>query len=265
MDPLYLNQLPIRTEGSDYDLRPHLAVLHDPVTGKIHSPEAAAKLASAALALDASLEAQLGQLWHQIFKIAYNNPEHQDKLVSILVDMSHLPDVMTPGDNGQDGPLILHDMQVWRDMPLLGWEIRRHWDECIPLPGSDTVKREAAILKTINVNCFVALLVATDEPVFMADSWFALVTLRIALETPWVLGAEIYEWDDEYESGRLIGAPGRGEPLWKGKRGFSKNRWTLWRRRFGETAKKKDEPEHVKRVVREAELMMKEIEAGDVE
>lgn len=97
MDPLYLNQLPTRTEGSDYDLRPHLEVLHDLFTGNIHTPEAAAKLASAALSLDASLEAQLGQLWHLIFKIAYNSPEHQDKLVSILADMSHLPDIMTPG------------------------------------------------------------------------------------------------------------------------------------------------------------------------
>ena len=286
MDPLYLNQLPTRTEGSDYDLRPHLEVLHDLFTGNIHTPEAAAKLASAALSLDASLEAQLGQLWHLILKIAYNSPEHQDKLVSILADMSHLPDIMTPGDNGQNEPLILHDMRVWRDLPLLGWEIRRHWDDSIPLPSTDRVKREAAILKTINVNRFVALLVATDEPVFMADSWFALVTLRVALETPWehmradepleawipaaavwiqVLGTEIYEWDDEYESGRLIGAPGRGGPLWKGKHGFSKDRWKFWRGRFGEIGKKENEPEHVKRVAREAELMMKEIEAGDVE
>ena len=54
-------------------------------------------------------------------------------------------------------------------------------------------------------------------------------------------------------------------PLWKGKHGFSRDRWKFWRGRFGETAKKEDEPEHVKRVAREAELMMKEIEAGDVE
>lgn len=286
MDPLYLNQLPTRTEGSDYDLGPHLAVLDALFTGKIHPPEAAVKLASAALTLDASLEAQLGQLWHLILKISYNNPEYQDKLVSTLVDMAHLPSAMKPGDNGQGGPLILHDMEVWKDLPLLGWEIQRHWDDSIPLPGSDIVKREAAILKIINVNRFVALLVATDEPAFIADAWFALVTLRVALETPWVhmredepleawipaaaawievLGAEIYEWDDEYESGRLVGAPGRGGPLWKGKHGFSTERWKLWRERFGETAKKEDEPDHVRRVAEDSELMMKEIEGGDVE
>ncbi|KAL4999778.1 hypothetical protein BDV10DRAFT_49489 [Aspergillus recurvatus] len=287
MDPLYMKQLPTGTEGSDYNLENHLAVLHELFTGKIHSPEAAAKLASIALALDASLEAQLGQLWHLIFRVACENPEHQDKLVDILVDMSHLPDVTKPIEDGLDEPLILHDKRVWKDLPLLGWEIRRHWDNSILPPGTKTVEeRNAAISRTVNVNRFVALLVATDEPIFLANSWFALVTLRIAIETPWVhmqadepleawipaaaawievLGAEIYEWDEEYESGHLAGALGSGGPLWKGKHGFSKERWTFWRERFGETARKEDESEHVRRVAEEAGLMMKEIEVGYVE
>ncbi|KAG2416775.1 hypothetical protein HFD88_007991 [Aspergillus terreus] len=138
MDPLYMNQRPTRTEDSDYDLEPHLAVLHDLFAGKIHSPEAAAELASVALALDASLEAQLGQLWHLIFKIACTNAEHQNKLVDILVDMSHLPDTTQPGDDGRDQPLILHNIQVGRDLPLLRWEIRRHWDDSVPLPALET-------------------------------------------------------------------------------------------------------------------------------
>jgi hypothetical protein len=280
-------QLPTLTnECSDYDLEPHLAVLHDRFAGKIYSPEAVAKLASAALALDASLNAQLGQLWHLLLQIACKDPGHQDKLVDILVDMSHLPDVTRPSDHGHDEPLILHGKQVWKDLPMLDWEIRRHWDYSIPAPGTRTPEeRENAISRTINVNRFLALLVATEEP-FEWGSLFALATLRMALETPWehmaledplvalipaaaawieVLGAEIYEWDEEYESGRLIGAPGSGGPLWKGKHGFCKERWKLWRERFGEAARKEDESEHVRRVAREAELMMKEIETGHVE
>ncbi|RHZ61818.1 DUF3632 domain-containing protein [Aspergillus thermomutatus] len=281
-------QLPPNTyKGNEYDLEPHLTVLHDLFADKIHSPEAAAKLASAALALDASLEAQLGQLWHLILQIACKNPEHQDELVDILVDLSHLPDVTRPGDDGQDEPLIIYDMQVWKNLPLLGWEIRRYWDYSIPAPGTKTLEgREAAISSTVNVNHFVALLVATDEPIFEGYSWYALVTLHEALETPWVymqegdpleawipaaaawievLGVEIYEWDEEFESGPLVGAPGRGGPLWKGKHGFCKERWKLWRERFGEAAKKEDESEEVRRVAEEAELMMKEIETGHVE
>jgi hypothetical protein len=53
--------------------------------------------------------------------------------------------------------------------------------------------------------------------------------------------------------------------LWKGKHGFCKERWKLWRDRFGEAARKEDESEQVRRVAREAELMMKEIENGHVE
>ncbi|KAL4902090.1 Alpha/Beta hydrolase protein [Aspergillus multicolor] len=157
----YRNQLPTRREGSDYDLRPHF-------DGKIHSPEAAAKLASAALSLDGSLEAQFGQLWHLVLKLAVETPEHQDKLVDLLVDMSHLPDVTRP------------------DLPLLDWEIRRYWNHPVPTPDSETrEQREAAVSRTLKVNRFVALLVATDEPIFIPSAWFALVTLRIALETPW--------------------------------------------------------------------------------
>ncbi|KAI9368852.1 hypothetical protein BJX61DRAFT_194386 [Aspergillus egyptiacus] len=289
MDPLYMKQLPTRTDGSDYNLENHLAVLHDLFNGKIHSPEAAAKLASVALALDASsLEAQLGQLWHLILRIACENPEHQDKLVDLLVDMSYLPDATRPVEDGVpvDEPLALYDKRVWKDLPLLGWEIRRHWDTSIPPPGTDTKtpeERNVAISRTVNVNRFVALLVATDEPVFLANSWFALVTLRTALETPWahmrmdepleawipaaaawieVLGAEMYEWDEEEESGYLAGARGSGGPLWNGKRGFSKERWRFWRERFGEMAGKEDESEGVRRIAGEAGVMMEEIEGG---
>ncbi|PKX89029.1 DUF3632 domain-containing protein [Aspergillus novofumigatus IBT 16806] len=274
-------QLPTLThKGSDYDLEPQLTVLHDCFAGKIYSPEAAAKLASAALALNASLDAQLGQLWHLLLQIACKDTEHQDKLVDILVDMSQLPDVTRPGDHGQDEPLILHGKQVWKDLPMLDWEIRRHWDYSVPAPGTKKPEeRENAISRMVSVNRFLALLIATEEPIFEWGLLFALATLRMALETPWehmapgipwwlwieVLGAEIYEWDEEYESGRLIGAPGSGGPLWKGKHGFCKGRWKLWRDRFGEAARKEDESEHVRRAAREAELMMKEIETGHVE
>ncbi|KAG2027059.1 hypothetical protein GB937_000795 [Aspergillus fischeri] len=86
-----------KAEADSLERRPHLTVLHDCFAGKIHSPEAAAKLASAALALDVSLDAQLGQLWHLLLQIACKHPQHQDKLVDIVVDISHLPDVADRG------------------------------------------------------------------------------------------------------------------------------------------------------------------------
>ncbi|KAL5364472.1 hypothetical protein BJX96DRAFT_178983 [Aspergillus floccosus] len=59
-------------------------------------------------------------------------------------------------------------------------------DDPVPLRGTTTPVNNAAIAKTLNVYHFIALLVANDEPVSVADEWFALVTLRIVLETPWV-------------------------------------------------------------------------------
>lgn len=128
---------------------------------------------------------------------------------------------------------------------------------------------------------------ATQEPVFNY-SWFALVTFRGALETPlkqlppdapldtyipaaaaWIeiLGVEIYEWDEEFEHGPLVGARGKGGPLWKGEHGFCKGRWVLWRERFGEMARMEGVPglgEQARVTAREAELVMREIEDGDV-
>lgn len=136
----------------------------------------------------------------------------------------------------------------------------------------------------VNLNKFTARLMATEEPVFNY-SWFALITLRTALETPpnelpetdprdayvqaaavWIetIGIDIYEWDEEFAHGRLVGAPGRGGPLWKGKHGFCEQRWQLWRERFGELASLDDKlGEEAKTLAREAELIMRDIENGN--
>jgi hypothetical protein len=96
-----------------------------------------------------------------------------------------------------------------------------------------------------------------DEPL---EAWIPAAAAWIE-----VLGVEIYEWDEEYKLGHLASALGSGGPLWKGKHSFLKERWTFWRERFSETARKEDKLEHVRRVTEEAGLMMKEIKVGYVE
>jgi hypothetical protein len=176
-------------------------------------------------------------------------------------------------------------MQVWKDLPMLGWEFRDEWNKR-DIPSNPPDRRQKAISDLINMDKFMAHLMATNEPVF-AYSWFALLTFRTALETPpeqllptepldayipaaaaWIeiLGVEIYEWDEEFESGPLVGAPGMGGPLWKGKHAFCEERWTLWRERFEEVARMEGElGEEARTAAREAGLMMREIENGDVE
>lgn len=257
-----------------------LSIIQDVFNQTISRQTAAEKLASISLSDDTTTEGGVGRLWNLVIDTAREFPEHQDKLVDILVRISKLPDAKT----NQGERLVLYDMQVWRDLPMISWQFRYKWNER-SVPSHRPSRQQTAMSDFINLNKFTALLMATEEPVF-AYSWFALITFREALETPsnhllptdcldayipaaaaWIeiLGVDIYEWDDEFEHGPLVGAPGKGGLLWEGKHGFCKERWKLWRERFGEMARMESKlGEEARMFAREAELMMKEIEEGDV-
>lgn len=110
-------------------------------------------------------EAGLGRLWAVIVGCACESSEYHDKLVEILVQFSKLPSPKTASGDA----LILYDMQIWKDLPTLGWALRDH--------------RQSVISKIINRDKFTALLMATEEPVFVY-LWFTMFTLRDALEIP---------------------------------------------------------------------------------
>ncbi|PYI27927.1 hypothetical protein BP00DRAFT_438829 [Aspergillus indologenus CBS 114.80] len=200
----------------------------DYLTNNLPSPTAAATtIASTTLSPPASeetLEDQLTRLWRLILTLAHQTPAHQAKLVALLTALSRLPDAATTPNEAEGKPLTIHDMRVWHDLPMLGWEAP---------PPVERLQRDAAIARIVNGNRFVARLVATHERVFRPHAWFALVTLRRALETPaaWieVLGPEIYAWEEE--------------------------------ERFGEVVKLEGEDVHVRSVAGRAERRMKEIEA----
>lgn len=82
-----------------------------------------------------------------------------------------------------------------------------------------------------------------------------------------ILGRQIYRWDREFEHGPKVGAPGRGGPLWGDKKhGFCKERWELWRKRFGEIAKMEGNlNEDVRTSARQAEKTMRDIEMEEVQ
>ena len=75
----------------------------------------------------------------------------------------------------------------------------------------------------------------------------------------------MYQWDKEFEHGPLIGDRGAGGRLWKGKHGFCKRRFQLWRRRFGEFAESELLSDALRRTAKDAEMRIDEIEteAGD--
>lgn len=261
---------------TDDDCASRYAVLQDFFSSKVSLQDATDKLASASLSNDS-----LSLTWNLIITCACKFPEHHDKLVDVLVHLSKLPDATTD----KDEPLKKYNMQIWRDLPMLGWDFREEWN-VQPISSALLDDQQKAILSFFNLNKFTALLMATGEPVFNY-SWFALIAFRNAFEIPpnqlprtdpldayvqaaaaWIetIGIEVYEWDEEYEHGPLVGAPGSGGPLWKGKHGFCKERWQLWREIFGELASLDAKlGEEAKTAARETEMIMRDIENGDVE
>ncbi|KAJ5769899.1 uncharacterized protein N7511_001950 [Penicillium nucicola] len=243
-----------------------LAVLKDLFSDKISAQNAAESLASIQLS-STDLESNVSSLWSFIIKCAYEFPDHQPQLVDSLVQLSKLPDAKAP--NGD--PIRLYDMCVWKDLPMLGWQFREEWNLSIPTEPTD--RRVSAIAQMINRDKLAALLMATQEPVF-DYSWFALVTLREALEDGgsqkvgplnglipaaaiWIelLGVEMYGWDQNF------GRKGKGGTLWEGKEGFCVERWHLWRERFGEMAEMEGLDDSARRAAGEAEQMMRKIES----
>ncbi|KAI3117657.1 hypothetical protein DTO012A9_5228 [Penicillium roqueforti] len=139
------------TDITDEMFTSQFAVLQDLFSDSISAQEAVRDLASISLSMEP--EAGLGRLWAVIVGCAYESSEYHDKLVEILVQFSKLPSPKTAsGDT-----LILYDMQIWKDLPTLGWALRDH--------------RQSAISKIINRDKFIAFLMVTEEPVF-AYSWF---------------------------------------------------------------------------------------------
>lgn len=103
-----------------------------------------------------------------------------------------------------------------------------------------------------------------------------LWTFREALETPLpshevdcfipgaakligIAGERICSWHYEFESGPLVGAPGKGGPLWNGLYRFCRERWEFWQCRFLELAGDARVWGVAREKAREAGLAMKEI------
>lgn len=141
-----------------------------------------------------------------------------------------------------------------------------------------------------NMLYFYALLTREDVYTFWI---YCIWTMRPALETPhvdddpedvstpgtaldkynafvpaaavWIfaMGKQIYEREESLEpTNPNQGNPGRGGPSWKGKAEFSKERWGLWKTRFGEVAEMEGVSDECRAIAREAEVAMGEIESA---
>ena len=229
-----------------------LGILEQLFSGVVATQETVQRLTVEALAdtWTNSVEGDMGKLWGTIITCARERPQHHDLLVDVLVEFTEMPDATTEDDK----PLDMYDMNVWKDLPMLGRDLNEEWNGVFFEPGPEM---QDVVEQFANINRLVALLVRTGKSQFQGNTLFALWTMR-ALEcrsdkarpeqpidawvpaaASWVeiLGKEMHGWTKEWESGPLIGAPGKGGPLWEGKHGFCRGRWMLWRMRFGELAK----------------------------
>ncbi|KAF2712011.1 hypothetical protein K504DRAFT_372745 [Pleomassaria siparia CBS 279.74] len=81
----------------------------------------------------------------------------------------------------------------------------------------------------------------------------------------WVisLGKELYDLEkDMAPASPNHGNPAVGGELWKGKPEFSKGRWALWKKRFGEISKMEELNEETKEIAKEAVEAMEKAEGS---
>ncbi|KFY67167.1 hypothetical protein V497_00507, partial [Pseudogymnoascus sp. VKM F-4516 (FW-969)] len=165
--------------ADDPSFAPHLAILADLSAGTSSPQQAALALSSLCLSHPRELAVSLIRTWTGIIVAARDKPEEHDKLVDLLVSLSLLPDA----EDKKGDPILVHGMHVWRDLPMLGWEVNYEWNG-YSVPSTPGPEREKIIQRFTNINAFTAHLMSTHRSAFSAFSLFALWTMRSALETP---------------------------------------------------------------------------------
>ena len=155
-------------------------------------------------------------------------------------------------------------MVVWRDLPVLGWELREAWNFgvrsqlrdirsqgliCIPIAATDA-SEQIQKDQWINLNAFTATLIsslhssAIDRPDY---SLFGIWTIRTALEDQeqpddaaveaaavWLMYTASAMWDFSQQSKSFDGKVAAPGSLFKDQNwtGFSESRWNAWLQRL---------------------------------
>lgn len=112
---------------TDNDYPERLSILQDLYAGNCSPQKAANAFASATLSDLSDLEGPLRLTWTTLIVSAREEPEHHEKLVEVLASIARLPDA----ENEEGEPLVVYDMQVWSDLPILGWELNYEWNGII--------------------------------------------------------------------------------------------------------------------------------------
>lgn len=74
----------------------------------------------------ADVEGLLWKAWQAIVAVAASTPHtspNRQKLVDFLLGLEHRPVLMKGGDVCE-----IQGLKVWKDLPVLGWELRETWN-----------------------------------------------------------------------------------------------------------------------------------------
>jgi len=73
-------------------------------------------------------------------------------------------------------------------------------------------------------------------------------------------GEFLYQCEESWEKDPRKGDPAKGGPLWEGKSGFCRERWSLWRERMGELGKEKGCQDETREAAKRAAERMGQLE-----
>lgn len=256
-----------------------------------HSPEKAKKMWGVPLPEDelpperdeddATTEGLLWELWYSILHTAKRTPWRdtagQTKLLDLVRTLKARPDPPLPTQ--MTIPLQQNWMwssgKLWSELLMIGPATRESWNDTPRDWGELT---PAEIHAWTNVNAFIAKI--TKEG--LANFWlYAIWAMREALEdgdrtqvaeldavvpaaASWVLvaGEGILKKDEVWKASFTTGDPAGGGRLWKGKKGFCKERFGLWKRGFQVLSQRKDLNSETREISAEAFLRMGDLEIG---
>ncbi len=226
-----------------------------------------------------STEDRLWTLWYSIIGVAKETPHsdssNQTALVNLIAALKSRPNPHRPqGREDLKTNWVWNGSgELWSDLVILGASMRESWNDT---PMGWDEQNATTVDEWTNLNAFVARVTAAGVRDF---SLYAIWSMRETLETDskaetlerllpasamWILyaGRQLYHSQQEWPASPTEGNPAGGGPLWTGKSGFCKQRWTFWKTRFEAITRRNDINQATKGIAADAIMAMDAIENG---
>jgi hypothetical protein len=255
----------------------YFSLLQEYIQGKIGLQDTTSKINASIEEAGTKKDGDDQDLWlsviHSAKRIPYRDTERHSKLVSLVENFPNRRDAPNEGAVNSQYP---HNSMSFRE-------------SLNDAPGIAAGYSSPEISAWANINYFYAELTRKE----MVNLWiYAVWAMRAALEkvptdddgsggnqpataaqkmdalvpaaAAWVfgLGKKLFEKEEDLTpKSKLHGNPGRGGELWNGPAEFSKKRWALWKKRFGEIATNQELSEDTRGVAKEAVAAMEKAES----